>query len=239
MQENKGITLISLVITIVILLILASIVTYSGLNVISSSKLTTFTAELKIMQTQVNSIYEKDSKQQIGEEITGDIQTQANSIFTEAESGIKTQEGYRYWSQDLIRELGIEGVEQDFFVNLEKRSVVSYRGLEYEGKTYYTLNQVPNGLYNVEYENPNQGKPTFQVSQEKVSEDKFKITIFDIIYEDGYIDKWQVQYQLEGQDNWNTSQDLSFVVNKPGKYYIILMNGEVKSDQQIISIDSN
>lgn len=58
-KKENGITLMSLVITIVILLILASIATYSGIEVIKSSKLTKFTTEMKIMQTQVNNLYQK------------------------------------------------------------------------------------------------------------------------------------------------------------------------------------
>ena len=41
--NSKGITLVALVITIIVLLILSSIATYSGLNVVKSSKLTVFT----------------------------------------------------------------------------------------------------------------------------------------------------------------------------------------------------
>ena len=58
-KKENGITLMSLVITIVILIILASIATYSGIEVIKSSKLTKFTTEMKIMQTQVNELYQK------------------------------------------------------------------------------------------------------------------------------------------------------------------------------------
>lgn len=231
MQNSKGITLVSLVITIIVLLILASIATYSGLNVVNSSKLTAFTAELKVMQTQVNTIYQEDKQEPIGQEITGDIQTQANIVFTESESGITSQEGYRYWNQEQIKELGIEGVGQDFFVNLEKRSVVSYQGLSFEGKTYYTLNQLPNGLYNVEYTEPTTEKPTFKIDGECIGMDKWRITISNIQY-NGYIDKWQVKYQLEGQESWYTSEDLSFVVNKDGTYKIQIMNGNVISEEQ-------
>ena len=231
MQNSKGITLVSLVISIIVLLILASIATYSGFNVVNSSKLTAFTAELKVMQTQVNTIYQENKQEPIGQEITGDIQTQANIVFTESESGITSQDGYRYWNQEQIKELGIEGVEQEFFVNLEKRSVVSYQGLRLEGKTYYTLAQVPNGLYNVGYENPNEGKPTFQIDGECIGAEKWRITISNIQY-NGYIEKWQVKYQLEGQESWNTSEDLSFVVNKDGTYKIQIVNGNVISEEQ-------
>ena len=54
--DNKGVTLISLVVTIVVLIILTSIATYSGVNVIRQSKLDKFTAEMKIMQTEVNNL---------------------------------------------------------------------------------------------------------------------------------------------------------------------------------------
>jgi Tfp pilus assembly major pilin PilA len=233
MKNIKGITLISLVVTILVLLILASIGTYSGIEVIKSSKFTAFTTEMEIMQTQINSIYQNkdDNKTEIGTEITGSVKTQADKVFTETESGITSQDGYRYWSNETIKGLGIEGVNQDFFVNIEKRSVVSYKGFEYEGKTYYTLNQLPDSLYNVEYENPNIGKPTFEVTTSKQGANKWKIEIANIEYENGYIDKWQVKYKLEGLDYWNTSDDLSFVINSAGVYTIKLVNGDIQSDE--------
>ena len=59
MRNEKGITLIALTITIIILIILASITTYSGISTIKSSKLNKFKQELEIMQSQVNVLYEK------------------------------------------------------------------------------------------------------------------------------------------------------------------------------------
>ncbi len=64
----------SLVITIVILIILASIATYSGIEVIKSSKLTKFTTEMRIMQTQVNELYQK--KMQDGDTTIEKIRSQ-------------------------------------------------------------------------------------------------------------------------------------------------------------------
>lgn len=187
----------------------------------------------------------KIGKNNIGTEITNSIREKANKVFAELvkdpESGIATesQEGYRYWSNQYIKEtLKIEGVEQDFFVNVKQRKVISYQGMEYEGSTYYTLEQLPDGLYNVAYDNPNDGKPTFTISQEEIGESKWKITISNILYEQGYIGKWQVKYQLEGKDIWNTSDDLNFVVNTPGRYEVILINGEIESYAQTIWIDS-
>ena len=260
-KEEKAITLISLVITIVVLLILSSIVTYSGIDVIKSSKFTAFSTELKIMQTQVNNIYQKykdnntiiidettyygeaqknntEGKKiilELGEEILGDKETQANKVFTESESGIISQEGYRYWSNELINKLGIEGVKGEFFVNIEKRSIVSYEGFEYEGKNYYTITQLPDGLYNVEYEDANTGKPTFNISYEDIGNNKWRVTISNIEYEH-YINKWEVKYQLEGENSWNTTENTSFVINGLGGHKIKLINGNVESEEKKINI---
>ena len=58
-KNKKGITLIALMITVVVLLILASVATYSGIEAIENSKYTKFKAELKIMQSYINSWYEE------------------------------------------------------------------------------------------------------------------------------------------------------------------------------------
>ena len=237
-ENRKGITLVSLVITIIVLLILASIATYSGINVIKSSKLTAFTTELKIMQTQVNELYQryKDGNNNVLEFGTdlGSVSEQANKAFNA--SGITDQSGYRYFDQNTIKDnLKIEGVEGEFFVNIQTRSVVSYEGFKYEGETYYTLDQLPDGLYNVKYndKNINVDKPTFDTSVEEISENKWRITISNIQYE-GYIDKWDVNYQLEGQNY--KSEDLSFIVTQKGEYTISISNGNVKSNPKTVKV---
>ena len=238
--EVKGITLISLIVTIVVLLILASIATYSGVGIIRQSKLNRFTTEMKVMQTEVNDLYDRYSNGEnvlnLGKELDG----QADKVFTSEASGITDKTGYRYYDQETIQRLGIDGVEEEFFVNVEKRSVVSYLGFEYEGTTYYTLDQLPNGLYNVEYEDKNENGPTFELSCDNWTNGRSNIKISNIEYNDGYIDKWEVKYKLEGQDYWSTSEDLSFFVDKPGMYTVKIVNGNIESEEkQIEAVKAN
>lgn len=247
--NNDGVTLMSLVITIIVLLILASIATYSGVNIVKQSKFTKFTTQLKMMQTQVNELYEKYSGNQSieinGKKYTGteianigkEISTlsQKNKVFNTSTSGITDSTGYKYYDKETIKALNIEGLEEEeYFVNVSKRSVISCDGMEYEGKKYYTINQLPDGLYNVDYQ-VNTGKPTFDVNYEKTENNKYKITISNINY-DGNIDKWQVKYQKEGQDYWSTSEDYNFVVNESGKYKIYIQNNNVISEEQRIKV---
>ena len=261
-SNNKGITLVALVITIIVLLILSSIATYSGLNVVKSSKLTVFTTEMKIMQTKVNEIYQKykdgnsieiDGTTYYGEnkksensnstildigQTLDSVSTQANKVFTESASGITNKDGYKYWNNELVKKLGIEGVDGDFFVNVEKRSIVNYDGFTYEGKDYYTLNQLPSNLYNVDYENKNDGKPTFDITSEKISANKWKITISNIQYTGGYIDKWYVKYKKQEQEGWQTSEDMSFIISEKGTYTIKIENENISSEEKTLTIGS-
>ena len=255
--NSNGVTLVALVITIVVLLILASIATYSGIDIIRSSRLTSFTTEMKIMQTEVNDLYEQwkngeiniddngdvtiqedeSTQVSIGKDLTydSDVENQASYILIhELNLGdtLSDLKGYRYFDYATIEYLGIEGTEGEFFVNIADRKVVSYEGFRYYGVVYYTLEQLPNGLYNVDYD-PNQADaPTFDLSYEKIGDNKWRISISNIQY-NGYIDKWYVKYQEDGTGYWNTSEDLSFVVNKDALYNIYIENGNVVSDIKI------
>ena len=242
----KGITLVSLIITIIVLLILLSIGTYSGIEVIKSSKFTKFTTEMKIMQTHVNDLYQKNRNGEkvkigtteyeileLGKNIDT-VQAQADNVFTASTSGITDQTGYRYFDQETIENLNIEGIQEEFFINIEKRSVVSYRGLKYDDITYYTLEQIPSGLYNVDYEE-NTNIPEFKASVEAIEEGKWKILISDIEY-DGYVSKWEVKYKLEGQENWNTTENMNFTIDEEGVYIVTVSNKDVTINEKRIAV---
>ena len=189
-RDNSGITLVSLVITIIILFILSSIAIYSGVGTIRSARLTKFTVELKMMQQKVNELYDsytnnksvivngieymgkgeyttqttddgqtqmiktKQGIQDIGNNLEENFSTsKLETIFSIEESGVADKEGYKYYDAETLQALGLENMEYTFFEKKKKRSIISTVGLEYDGKIYYTLDQVPDGVYNVEYNN--------------------------------------------------------------------------------------
>ena len=84
MMNNKGITLISLTITILLLIILAGTITYSGINVYKNMLVENFISETKLVQEKVNLIcdkYKVSGKATLNEylESTG-IKTDATNI---------------------------------------------------------------------------------------------------------------------------------------------------------------
>ena len=199
-KNVNGITLIALVTTVIIILILSSVAIYSGKSIISSSKLTKFTAEMKIMQMQVNDLYDKykngdNAILELGEDLSSN--EQENTAFSGA--GIIDTTGYRFFSQTTIESLNIEGVEGEFLINIEKRSVISYEGFKYDGEMFYTLELLPKSLYNVGSKS-NEGIPTFEAKADNITIGKWRIDISNITYLDGYIEKWYVKYRFSEDD---------------------------------------
>ena len=258
-DNSKGITLIALVITIIVLLIVASIATYSGIQVVESSKFTAFVTEMKIMQAEVNNLYDqwKNGKitidettgnitntadnSVIGKDLTynSDVQRQANEVLIKVlglGSSINDLKEYKYFDHETIQNLGIDAIDGEFFINIKTRKVVSYEGIEYEREKYYTLEQLPQGLYNVDYDPQQSEKPTFDMNYKKIGGNKWRVTISNIQYS-GYIDKWYVKYQEDGADYWNTTEDMSFVVNKSWIYNVTIENGDVKSSSKAIFVN--
>jgi len=128
--RTSGITLISLVITIIVLIILASVATYSGIEVVKSSNVTAFTTELKILQTNVDKI--RSQKQSFDETEGESIQT-GSAHYNELIERLKIVKdygysddtasiaGYKFFTEEqLVNNLHIEGVKQSVFINLEK-----------------------------------------------------------------------------------------------------------------------
>jgi len=247
MRKNKiknesGITIIALMVTIVVILILVSVSTYSGINMIKEANYTTFINELKVMQMKVNELYDRNkNEEQINIDgilinvldIGNELPIDSGIIFNKL--GINDT-GYKYYDYSVLKNLGIEGTKQTFLVNVEKRSVVSYMGIEYDGETHYILEQSQRGLYNVEYQNTNTGAPTFDLSYRYLENNRWTINISNIEYTEGNIDKWDVNYRLLGKENWVVSKDLSFIIQEKGKYEIRIINNEISSEIKNIEL---
>lgn len=250
-KNDSGITLISLVITIIVLIILSSVGVISGVNTIKLSRYNKFIEEIKMVQLKVNELYDsykngetvtlKDGTEysgtdilNIGNDLSSISDEQLNEIFSLVGSGITDRDRYKYYNTSTIESLDLEGIEHEFLVNVETRSVISTEPLIYEGTAYYTLAQLPDGegLYNVQYENT-EYTLTFDVTSEAQA-GKGKIHITNINYQ--YVNKWQVRYRLQAEsgqpeNSWIiteefTGNSIDIDVDKWGIYEVQVFNGD-------------
>lgn len=170
LKNEKGITLLALIITVIIMIILVSAgIRYGGTS-LSEVKLQNFSYELEQIQGRVDAIYEKMSMESkpsyvtlngdvIGRGIghsTDAIITLDNVIGIDYSIANKSNEDlfcqevaresyYRYFSKDdLERTLDIKNASQDFIINFKTREVISVKGQTYNNKTYYRLKDIKN-----------------------------------------------------------------------------------------------
>lgn len=136
MKNQKGITLMSLVITIIVILILASIGTYTGINNVKESRDSAVKTELQFVQQAVLQKYAKYN-------LTGDKSilpgnsyadfTELNEIIgqieekTEVTIELKDDDANNYYLLDInsLQELGITNTEDEYIVNYTTGEVIN------------------------------------------------------------------------------------------------------------------
>lgn len=234
MRNEKGITLVALSVMIIVILIITTIIVYSGKSSMENARLTRFIKELEVMQAQVEVINKKYKEEieilQDGEEFTlvGKELTELeyeNEAFEGAEE--TDTSGYRYYDIDTLEQLGISGFEREYLVNVKTKKVIAIKPIKIENKKYYTLDQVA---------------PSYKVGklerQENVKIENITYTEtntgYDIKLENiqcsEYVAKYTVRYKAENEANYKvagenvTGSNFTFSVTQKGKYYIKIID---------------
>lgn len=143
-KSEKGITIISVTITIIILLTLTTIVVYSGINSIKSSKFQKFKIELQIVQAQVNLLNQEYKEQiQAGQTISiGKNLTEVDQAKLDEALAGESSTGYRYFDASVFEELGVKGIENGYLVNIQLRKAIAIDSFEYNGTKYNQISQI-------------------------------------------------------------------------------------------------
>ncbi len=218
MKNQKGITLITLVITIVILIIITGVVTYNGLESVNTSQKTAFISELEMIQAKVNVIYEerKASSEKIeyynsiGQDISSLEDTRVNEAL-----GQTSKDGFRFFNQEDLKKLDLDNINQEVLINYDTREIVSLNGFEIDGVKYYKLKDIPNYTgHNIEYINSNTQAPEFEVEVNKLS-NFWRLTIKNVVYNSN-VTSGILSYKLHSSENWIiVGEKTYFEVNNP------------------------
>lgn len=212
MKKEKGITLTSLVITIIILLIIASISVFSGTHTIKYAKWNKAKSEMETVQTQVNAWNEEykslsDTEKNtylknIGTSVTNppdveDMDSYNNALEKTKNNVAEIDESnisdYRLLSEYYLKKnLGLNG-SYEFLVNIKTRDVVLLSGLEYEGNMYYTTKDF--NIYNTESADVTGIK--FDLEQGNGNEIIISnVKLIDSNSNESNISKFKVQYKM-------------------------------------------
>lgn len=233
MKKDSGVTLVSLAITIIIIGILTSVVIYTSASAIERSHVSRFTADMKIVQSHVNSIYEEIKLGDISYYSTGralDTLTTATKtqvdIALAAEGITETAKtDYRYFNESDLNMIGIEEIEREVLINFKTRHVMSVYPVEKDGELYYSQEALDGTKYNIQYDNTiNTGNLDFELTNEKDGT-KWKINVINIDFP-GYVNTGTVSYKAQDDTNWKTATGYEFLVDEPGIYNVKLIDAE-------------
>lgn len=172
MEKNKGITMITLVVTIVILLILTGITIGTGGNIIKQSELENLETNMLLIKvkgkeyvenanfklgTKIETVSEEERNKRIetakselkGEDITSNISEYENIINKEESQYIF----YYKLNNENLTEMGLTNVQSDerngwFIIKYDIQNIVievyNTKGFENEEDSYYSLNELQN-----------------------------------------------------------------------------------------------
>ena len=157
-KNNKGITLITLSITIFILLLLSSTLILSTRDTYSIIKVQNFISKMKIIQAKVDEVSENDSYQP-PEELKMDEKKELFNLeygkFLKIMSKLKEDgviadsedlnDYYLFRPNSLIQEFGLKDIDLTVIINFDTRKVISANGVEVDGKTYYSQYDIDSG----------------------------------------------------------------------------------------------
>lgn len=158
MKNNKGITLIALIITIIIMLILASITVNIAQDVIEDTKLESLVTDMISIKAKAKTIEEKynfkDIDNLVGTKLDEDVDTEGiqtsyniSNELKEELSSLENIDKLYVWTEEDLENQGLSNIktnETNFYIiyyNLEQKNTCEvYYSLGYEGK--YSLSAI-------------------------------------------------------------------------------------------------
>ena len=234
MKEQKGITLIALVITIVVLLIIASISISSGTESIDKTRLQGFYTQLEIVQKRAddiattnetyidsegNTIYLKEQGTDY-ENLGGDQQNTLKAIIQSEGSDLNLNvENFRYFTSEQLNSiLDLSDIEYNVFIDFRNRVVIAENGITANGATYHMLK---NSIYYAE-QNTNKNVGTIESLNYTIVKygEGYKITVTPSKSVGDLKIEGTLKYKKTTSKYWETSTNLEIVINQLTDYNI-------------------
>ena len=250
MKTEKGITLIALAITIIVLSILTGIIVSVGSDTYKEFEVQAYVAKMNMVQARVNIISQEiqngdTSYNNIGQEIStlsSNMQTKVNTAL-----GNTSSEGFKFYDINALKQLGLEKMDENILINFTTREIFSVLEIEYEGNVYYNQYNLPNGIQIVEYSGIETEAPDFTLTKDNYGLTA-KINVTNIVY-DEQINGSNIYY-AEVTDNttspvtvdyWRQVQGTSFTVTKTAEYAVKVIdrnNGETIKTTKVVTCNS-
>lgn len=154
MDKNiKGITLVSLVITIIILMLITSVTVYTGTNVIKQVTLQNVNTDMMLIKAKVKTMEEqakfnKDNSNYKGTPLI-DVHDNKKIDKLVDEEIVEDITKYYLLSKEDLNSMGLEKIDiaDGYLVNYESEEIIYVRGLKKDDNMYYKLSNIKDLKY--------------------------------------------------------------------------------------------
>lgn len=136
-MNEKGISLIVLIITIIMLIIISSTTIYVGTDAIGNARISQFKSELKIIQLKCDELlksgWSQEDFQEKGKKVT---EIENSTKYTKIvdtiikTTGINNPESYIYYNKSGLENLGIAGIDREIVINLSEKIILDVNGIK-------------------------------------------------------------------------------------------------------------
>ena len=146
-KNEKGVTLVALIITIIVMIILASITIAASSNLNKESQVKSLKTSMLLIQAKVEEIYNKKEYGDITE-LPGEPVSEANISEDEKAEILKElgedSDNTRHLKKDGTYPEGLKVDSDDFYVNYKTGEVYSKKGFNDGNKTIHLLSELKN-----------------------------------------------------------------------------------------------
>lgn len=163
MRKNNGMSMISLVLALIIMVLMSGIIVDVGVQAYNYIKVQNFIAKLKVVQAKVDQVSEEDfdfstlvklndirnsepdTYNKFLGIISNPIENNINTSYSWDASSDSVGGNYYYFTpEDLESKLGLKDQDIYVIINFETRNVIAKKGVNRDGKFYYRQYDLPN-----------------------------------------------------------------------------------------------
>jgi len=153
MKNQKGITLISLIITIILVIMLASISTYTGIESFNNMRVQAFVSKMIALQEKVNVFCDQHTVKEINDNYgilysaaSTEAQTILNDVIKMGEDGNlkswytidNSTSNYKFFDTNAIATaIGLQDFDVGVWINPATRNIIAIEGVEVDDVKYY------------------------------------------------------------------------------------------------------
>ena len=147
MRSNRGVTLMIMLMTVLMLAIMTGLIVRAATNTYEKMKIEKFKSNMKAIQKAVDLAVEEDPDKckTLGRAMTSTYKTRLQLIIDTEGDNIETTEDDKndanvrlFTADDIKSTFNIDGTQGSFIINFAKREVLHYSGLKVDGVTHYT-----------------------------------------------------------------------------------------------------